>query len=171
VAEEGCALLMITHDLAVVSELCDRVLTMYGGRLVEQGPAAEMLSHPRHPYTDALLATSSAISVDSSAPGGSLPSIPGSVPSAGHFPAGCPYRDRCTRAIDPCAQFPELVVEGDMALACWNPVPAPGAEPAAGGEPVPGGEPAAGAEPAPVAAGRPSPSPDASGDGSSGERP
>jgi len=122
VTEEGCALLMITHDLAVVSELCERILTMYGGRLVEQGPAAEMLHQPRHPYTQALLETSRAISVDSSAPGGALPSIPGSVPSAGHFPAGCPFRDRCSNAVERCGEFPSMKTDGDHAIACWNPL-------------------------------------------------
>jgi oligopeptide/dipeptide ABC transporter ATP-binding protein len=122
VAEEGCALLLITHDLAVVSELCDRVLTMYGGRLVESGSTPDMLGRPRHPYTRALLNTSMAVSVDGAAPGTDLPSIPGSVPSAGSFPAGCPFRVRCDRHLDACVEMPAMTSAGDHSVACWNPV-------------------------------------------------
>jgi oligopeptide/dipeptide ABC transporter ATP-binding protein len=123
VAEERCALLLITHDLAVVSDMCDRVLTMYGGRLVESGSTTDMLGEPRHPYTRALLATSMAVSVDGPAPGVDLPSIPGSVPGAGSFPAGCPFRVRCDRSLDACVEMPAMTSVGDHSVACWNPVP------------------------------------------------
>jgi peptide/nickel transport system ATP-binding protein len=124
VAEEGCALLLITHDLAVVSEMCDRVLTMYGGRGVESGTTTAMLEAPRHPYTEALLATSAAVSVDGLAPGADLPSIPGFVPGAGHFPSGCPFRARCPHETDACGVMPPLAGLDDHEVACWNPVPA-----------------------------------------------
>jgi peptide/nickel transport system ATP-binding protein len=124
VAEEGCALLLITHDLAVVSEMCDRVLTMYGGRVVESGTTTAMLEAPRHPYTEALLATSAAVSVDGLAPGADLPSIPGFVPGAGHFPSGCPFRARCPHETDACGVMPPLAGLDDHEVACWNPVPA-----------------------------------------------
>jgi oligopeptide/dipeptide ABC transporter ATP-binding protein len=129
VAEEGCALMM-THDLAVVSELCDRVLTMYGGRVVESGTTDELLDRPRHPYTAALLATSQAISVDGAEPGVALPSIAGSVPAAGRFPRGCPFRDRCPRQVEACVEVPATTSEGLHAVACWNPVPVPVGRPA-----------------------------------------
>jgi oligopeptide/dipeptide ABC transporter ATP-binding protein len=120
VAEEGCGLLLITHDLAVVSQMCDRVVTMYGGRVVEAGPSARLLAGPSHPYTAALLATSSAVSIDNQTPGGDLPTIAGSVPSAGRFPSGCPYRDRCDHQDGACAQMPPMEGSGDHQVACWH---------------------------------------------------
>ncbi len=122
VDETGCALLLIAHDLAVVSEVCDRVVTMYGGRVVESGSVAQIIDEPRHPYTRALLATSTALSVAETSSGANLPSIPGSVPSAGHFPQGCPFRDRCDRRVDACVEMPPTEVHGTRSLACWNPV-------------------------------------------------
>lgn len=122
VAEEGCGLLLITHDLAVVSQMCDRVLAMYGGRLVEAGPASRLLDEPSHPYTEALLTTSMAVTVDSPLPAGTLPSIRGSVPAAGHFPSGCPFRDRCEKEVAACTAMPPLASVGQHQLACWNPV-------------------------------------------------
>jgi oligopeptide/dipeptide ABC transporter ATP-binding protein len=122
VDEEGCALLLIAHDLAVVSEVCDRVVTMYGGRVVESGSVAQIIDEPHHPYTKALLATSKALSVTEAASGADLPSIPGTVPSAGHFPRGCPFRDRCERSTDACGEMPPTLVYDTRTLACWNPV-------------------------------------------------
>ncbi len=122
VDEEGCALLLIAHDLAVVSEVCDRVITMYGGRLVESGSVSQIINEPHHPYTQALLATSKALSVSESSLGSQLPSIPGTVPSAGHFPRGCPFQDRCDRRVEACQVMPEVVETDNRALACWNPV-------------------------------------------------
>lgn len=125
VREEGCALLLIAHDLAVVSEVCDRVVTMYGGRLIESGSVSEIVDDPRHPYTAALLATSRAISVDRPDEGVDLPSIAGTVPAAGHFPDGCPFRDRCERSLDACGVMPPSRTLGTRTLACWNPVGSP----------------------------------------------
>jgi peptide/nickel transport system ATP-binding protein len=124
VAEEHCALLLITHDLAVVSEMCDRVVTMYGGRVVEVGTAARMLTSPAHPYTEALLETSLAVSVDAPSDG-VLPAIAGSVPAAGAFPTGCPFRDRCPRRTEACEVTPPLVGDGTHAVACWWPISQP----------------------------------------------
>lgn len=126
VAEEGCALVMIAHDLAVVSEVCDRVITMYGGRLVESGSVGDVIDDSWHPYTRALLETSMALSIDGGELGENLPSIPGTVPSAGHFPAGCPFRDRCDRRLDACVTMPPMRVKGTHSVACWNPVSSPG---------------------------------------------
>jgi len=122
VAEQGCALLLITHDLAVASEICDRVLTMYAGRVVEAGPAERMLSSPAHPYTCALLETSLALPVDSPSDG-PLPTIAGNVPPAGAFPSGCPFQERCWRRVEDCKVDPPLQRDGDHAVACWRPVP------------------------------------------------
>jgi len=122
VTEERCAFLLIAHDLAVVSEVCDRVITMYGGHLVESGLVGDVIDDPWHPYTRALLDTSRALSVDGVAPGTDLPSIAGTVPSAGHFPAGCPFRDRCENRVDACVTMPPMKVNGTHSIACWNPV-------------------------------------------------
>jgi len=99
VAERDSALLFITHDLAVVATVCERVLVMYGGRVVEAGPVAEVFRAPRHRYTQGLLAASDLEAVDAR---GRLPTIAGTVPGAGHFPDGCVFRTRCAWAQDDC---------------------------------------------------------------------
>jgi len=99
VAERDSALLFITHDLAVVATVCERVLVMYGGRVVEAGPVAEVFRAPRHRYTQGLLAASDLEAVDAR---GRLPTIAGTVPGAGHFPDGCVVRTRCAWAQDDC---------------------------------------------------------------------
>ena len=117
--ETGMAVLLITHDLGVVSQYCDRVAVMYGGRLVETAPAGELFAHPRHRYTQALLATIPA----ANPPGTELPAIPGSVPPPGQRPEGCAFNPRCTVATDRCrAELPPLteLAPGHFA-ACWNP--------------------------------------------------
>ena len=119
VEEEGSTLLLITHDLPVVDQVCDSVLVMYGGRIVEVGDSAEVFGRPRHPYTLGLL--DAIPPLDEDLPGGRLRAIPGSVPGLGEFPSGCPFRNRCPRADDACVVMPRL--EGDgHAVACWHPV-------------------------------------------------
>jgi oligopeptide/dipeptide ABC transporter ATP-binding protein len=117
VDEEGATLLLITHDLAVVDNLCDRVLVLYGGRLVERGTVDVVFGQPHHPYTRALLDTIPPL--DYELVGRKLPAIPGSVPGLGQFPPGCPFRNRCPRADGRCAEMPSLV-DG---VACWHPLP------------------------------------------------
>ncbi len=130
VAEEGSALLLISHDLAVVSSVCQRVLVMYGGTLVEAATTDEILKAPRHPYTAALLQTSAGIGAQSRLAAGRLPTIPGSVPSLGGFPEGCVFRGRCPREQARCREVPPLVGDGHR-FACWFPLE-PGAAPIAG---------------------------------------
>jgi oligopeptide/dipeptide ABC transporter ATP-binding protein len=121
VAEEHSALLFITHDLAVVSGLCERVLVMYGGTIVESGPTRAVFARPRHHYTAGLLASSIATTDDSwQRDGDRLPTIAGTVPAAGSFPTGCVFRTRCPRADEQCERMPTL--EGDdHRAACWHP--------------------------------------------------
>ncbi len=97
------ALLFITHDLSVVATACERVLVMYGGRIVETGTVDEVFTKPRHRYTEGLLAASDLAVVDER---GRLATIRGSVPSAGEFPAGCVFRNRCPHATSVCEQTP-----------------------------------------------------------------
>ncbi len=99
------SLLYITHDLGVVSKIADRVYVMYAGVIAEQGTVSHIFRDPRHPYTQALLA-----SLPSRAKRGqTLYSIPGTVPNPAYKPAGCPFHPRCPHAIDPCrTQYPAL---------------------------------------------------------------
>jgi oligopeptide/dipeptide ABC transporter ATP-binding protein len=115
IAEMAPALLFITHDLAVVASVCERVLVMYGGRVVESGPIREVFGNPRHRYTEGLLAASKL-----TPRGTRLPVIAGSVPAAGHFPDGCVFRNRCPHATAACEQEPALTGEGH-AHACRHP--------------------------------------------------
>ena len=121
VAEEGSALVLISHDLAVVSGMCERLIVMYGGRIVESGGTAAVLARPRHRYTQGLVATSAAISLDSDRTRLEVPSIPGQVPAAGAFGAGCPFRNRCAYATEECETVPPLSDLDGHLVACWNP--------------------------------------------------
>ena len=108
VKSAGSACLFITHDLGVVAELCERVIVMYAGRVVEQGPVAEIFSNPRHPYTQGLIA--STLRVDINKP---ISTIPGTVPDAVHLPSGCTFHPRCPFAEELCAQEePSMVAAG-----------------------------------------------------------
>jgi peptide/nickel transport system ATP-binding protein len=119
--ELGVAFLFISHDLAVVEHLSDRVLVMYLGRVVEDAPAAELWANPLHPYTQALL---------SAVPGRrrELTVLPGDPPSPVDLPSGCRFRTRCPVAIDACTTFdPPLVPARDHPghqVACVHVKPA-----------------------------------------------
>jgi len=120
VDEQGATLLLITHDLPVVANVCQRVLVLYGGRIVEEGAIGAVFETPRHPYTRALL--DAIPPLDEDLPSRKLAAIPGSVPGLGEFPPGCPFRNRCPRADDLCATMPPLEGDGHRA-ACWHPLP------------------------------------------------
>jgi peptide/nickel transport system ATP-binding protein len=127
VEEGGSSLLLITHDLPVVANVCQRVLVLYGGRIVEQGRIDDVFEVPRHPYTRALL--DAIPPLDEEVPDRKLKAIGGSVPSLGEFPPGCPFRNRCPRADDLCSRMPALEsnlaanAEGEThAAACWHPL-------------------------------------------------
>ena len=104
--ETGAALMLITHDLGVVARYADRVMVMYGGRMVEQATATDLYSHPRHPYTRGLLASIPRLDSDTSR---RLEPIPGSPPDLAALPPGCAFAPRCRHASSLCStQRPEL---------------------------------------------------------------
>jgi peptide/nickel transport system ATP-binding protein/oligopeptide transport system ATP-binding protein len=119
--ELGLSIIFISHNLQLVSEIVDRVIVMYGGKIVEDGPVETLFRSPRHPYT--VLLKACVPNLDD--PPGPLTAIEGSPPHLGQMPVGCPFTPRCPRAIARCAvEMPALVTEGatgDHRLACWNP--------------------------------------------------
>jgi oligopeptide/dipeptide ABC transporter ATP-binding protein len=123
---DDVALVLISHDVTVVGEVCDRILVMYAGRIVEDLPAADLTTAARHPYTRALVAAVPDMNTDLAEP---LATIPGRPVDPADVPPGCAYADRCPLADARCeAEDPPLVVEsGDSRVACWHagePLPA-----------------------------------------------
>ena len=116
--ELGLAVVFISHNLQLVAEIVDRVVVMYGGKVVEDGPVEAIELAPRHPYTGLLKACVPSLS----GPVGPLTAIEGAPPRLGRLPAGCPFSPRCPDAIEPCAsQMPPLVAEAGHRTACWRP--------------------------------------------------
>ena len=115
----GVSALLITHDMGVVAETCDRVAVMYAGRIVEIGPVHEVIRHPAHPYTAGLMA-----SVPSLADaGGRLAQIDGALPRLGEIPSGCAFHPRCPKASPRCGdERPELALVRRTRAACWWPI-------------------------------------------------
>lgn len=118
----GLTTLFITHDFGVVAQVADYVAVMYGGRIVEQAPARELLAAPRHPYTRGLLSTRPRLTPSTHER--HLPTIPGEVPDPRHRPAGCAFHPRCERGRDHpiCRQdAPTLrALQPDHLCACWE---------------------------------------------------
>jgi oligopeptide/dipeptide ABC transporter ATP-binding protein len=119
VEDRDAALLFITHDLAVVAQVCERVLVVYGGRVVESGPIWDVFTNPKHRYTRGLLDASD---LSGASANGRLPTIPGAVPSAGQFPAGCVFRNRCDHADAACETLPAWRGTAVHGHACEHPV-------------------------------------------------
>lgn len=106
--ETGAAVLLITHNLAVVAQIADRVAVMYTGRLVEESPVSGIFAEPLHPYTQGLLACLPSRAGQIAA---HLPTIPGLVPPLNELPKGCAFSDRCPRVFGPCRQNEPALVE------------------------------------------------------------
>lgn len=115
--EEGSSVLLITHDLGVVAEMCSRVIVMYAGKIVEEAPVEVLFANPSHPYTQGLIASVPKIGSGVKV----LPSIPGSVPDLASMPTGCRFAPRCKYATDKCREKePELVTIGEnQKCRCW----------------------------------------------------
>jgi oligopeptide/dipeptide ABC transporter ATP-binding protein len=122
-ADYHLAVILISHDLTVVSQVADRILVMYGGRAVELGSTSSIMSRARHPYTRGLLRSTMAGEREHKAKLASLAGYPPN-PNEVDREVGCPFRPRCTRGIVECAQaFPAMTHEADESWACYNPEP------------------------------------------------
>jgi peptide/nickel transport system ATP-binding protein len=115
--EFGTAIVLITHDIGVVAETADRVGVMYAGQIIEEAPTNALFAEPRHPYTRGLLA--SVPRVDRAPDGALLPSLSGTPPSMRAVLEGCPFRPRCSEAMEKCAQTPPRVDGNGRYVRCW----------------------------------------------------
>lgn len=114
--QRGAAVLLITHDMGVIAETCDRVAVMYAGRIVEMGPVHQVINHPMHPYTAGLMASIPDMDVDRDR----LNQIDGAMPRLHAIPSGCAFHPRCPQAIARChSERPELSPIGATQTACW----------------------------------------------------
>lgn len=111
------SIMLITHDLGVVAEMCDRVVVMYAGKVVETGNVLDIFKNPLHPYTKGLLMSKPTLTNDST----TLYSIPGQVPNPINLPNGCYFSDRCSKAMDKCKyEIPKLKdLNNNQKVACW----------------------------------------------------
>lgn len=119
--EIGAAILLITHDLAVIAETAHRVAVMYAGRIVETGPVETLFARPLHPYTEGLLRSIPRIERDREE---FLPEIAGVVPAPWDLPSGCAFAPRCAHADQICVERRPAVADqgGERAVACWKPL-------------------------------------------------
>jgi peptide/nickel transport system ATP-binding protein len=114
--EHGAAVMLVTHDMGVIAEACDRVAVMYAGRIVEIGPVRAVIHSPAHPYTVGLMGAIPALDGERER----LLQIDGAMPRLGALPPGCPFHPRCPRAIESCRSArPELAPAGLTRAACW----------------------------------------------------
>ncbi|WP_311775122.1 ABC transporter ATP-binding protein [Alkalihalobacillus sp. TS-13] len=114
--ENDMGILMITHDLGVVAEVCNRVIVMYAGRVVEETTVELLFENPKHPYTKGLIASVPKIGSGSKR----LHSIPGTVPSPTNMPTGCKFAPRCKDVMDFChTEEPGLIEEDGHSCRCW----------------------------------------------------
>jgi peptide/nickel transport system ATP-binding protein len=121
----GTAIILITHDLGVVAETAQRVIVMYAGRKVEEGPVEDLFAHPQHPYTHGLLASIPRLDLmrgEAAGASGRLQEIPGMVPALSDLPSGCVFAPRCAHAQDRCrAEYPRYEEKHPRHwAACWR---------------------------------------------------
>ena len=110
------SIILITHDLGVVAEMCDRVIVMYAGEIVEEADIVNLFDSPKHPYTQGLLKSLPDINVQKEY----LSSIPGVVPAPGNMPTGCRFASRCPMAFEKCNEAPPLLTTKDGSkVQCW----------------------------------------------------
>jgi peptide/nickel transport system ATP-binding protein len=122
--EHGAAVMLITHDMGVIAETCDRVVVMYAGRVAEVGPVREVIHAPAHPYTVGLMGAIPSMEADRER----LLQIDGAMPRLDAIPAGCAFHPRCPHAFGRCrVERPELLDAGATRAACWlhDPAQAP----------------------------------------------
>ena len=114
--EHGAAVMLVTHDMGVIAEACDRVAVMYAGRIVEIGPVAEVIHHPAHPYTAGLMGSIPSMEVERER----LMQIDGAMPRLTAIPTGCAFNPRCPQVMDRCrVERPDLMPAGATRAACW----------------------------------------------------
>jgi peptide/nickel transport system ATP-binding protein len=113
----GAAVMLVTHDMGVIAEACDRVAVMYAGRIVEIGPVGDVINRPSHPYTVGLMGSIPAMGEDRER----LAQIDGAMPRLNAIPRGCPFNPRCPKAFDRCnSERPDLSdAVGATRAACW----------------------------------------------------
>ena len=114
--DHGAAVMLITHDMGVIAEACDRVAVMYAGRVAEIGPVGAVIHRPAHPYSEGLMGSIPAIDGNRER----LMQIDGTMPRLNAIPAGCAFNPRCPKVMDRCRrQRPELLSAGATRAACW----------------------------------------------------
>ena len=114
--EHGTAVMLVTHDMGVIAETCDRVAVMYAGRIVEVGPVADVIHRPSHPYTVGLMGSIPSMDEDRER----LLQIDGAMPRLNAIPTGCAFNPRCPQAFDRCRrERPDLADAGPTRAACW----------------------------------------------------
>lgn len=115
-ASRGAAVMLITHDMGVIAETCDRVAVLYAGRVAEIGPVHALINHPAHPYTAGLMAAIPDMAQDRER----LHQIDGAMPRLNAIPPGCAYHPRCPEVFARCrAERPDLLDAGATRAACW----------------------------------------------------
>ena len=114
--EQGTAVMLVTHDMGVIAETCDRVAVMYAGRIVEVGPVADVIHRPSHPYTVGLMGSIPSMDEDRER----LLQIDGAMPRLNAIPTGCAFNPRCPHAVERCrSERPDLIDAGPTRAACW----------------------------------------------------
>ncbi len=114
--DHGAAVMLVTHDMGVIAESCDRVAVMYAGRIAEIGPVADVIHRPSHPYTVGLMGSIPSMDIDRER----LMQIDGAMPRLTAIPSGCAFNPRCPRAFDRCrSERPDLLAAGATRAACW----------------------------------------------------